>query len=178
MERTPPKTAWVEIQVDDDSVSLSLLTEGRDGAVVEETAMYSLEQLEDAAGAIDTLNLSDESQNALSEQSRLANIGRVFELSEQGNDLPEVGDVVEDENAPHWSESGWLEVTEVLEDVTADQYVIEGPNEGVVPEGMPLHFNDRTVAEANPSYDDDEPVVLAQYEGAGDWYAFPASRLQ
>jgi hypothetical protein len=172
-----PKTAWLEVQVDVDSISLSLLTEGQNGARVEETAMYHLDQLADSAGAIDTLNLSDESQERLNEQARLAAIGQIFEQSEDEPDLPEVGDVVEDENPPSWSVDGWLEVVEVMADVRCDEYVIQGFHEGEVVDERKQFNTDKTVADANPSYDADEPVVMAQYEGTGDWYAFPASRL-
>jgi len=175
MEQDTITNVWVEGQIHSDGVSLSLLSESREGgARVEAVENLTFEELESREGGLFNMGLSDETQSAFGETNRLAQVGKLFEESE-----PQVseGDVLTDENAPHWSSDDWVEVVEVLSDVTADRYVIEGPNAGPVPEGMPLHFHDSTVAEANPSYPEDDAVIIAQYAGTGKHYAFPESRL-
>ena len=174
MAREMPTTAYTEVQIDEDSISLTLISEsGSNGAVVEDTERFTFEELQSLSGEHSTLRLSDESAEALVEGRRLAMKGQILDSQPQVSE----GDVLTDENAPHWSSNDWVEVVEVL-DKSADRYVIEGPNEGPVPDGMPLHFHDRTVAEANPSYPDDDTVVIAQYAGTGKHYAFPISRLK
>lgn len=91
-------------------------------------------------------------------------VGEESVESQDAPPLPEPGDVLTDENAPDWSDCDWVEVRDVLPDVRADEYEIQ-------------NGTDMTVADANPSYPADDAVILAQYEGFGDWYAFPASRL-
>jgi hypothetical protein len=92
--------------------------------------------------------------------------------------LPQEGDVLTDKNAPNWSNDDWVEVVEVLEDVRCDEYVIQSMNpnrEGPAVEEVAFH--EETVADANLHAVRDEPVVIAQYNGSGDEYAFPITRL-
>lgn len=107
---------------------------------------------------------------------------RVIEISEastedESDNLPEVGDTVVDGNPPSWSDENELEVVEVLDYVRADEYVIEGKNEGQALEQWNQAWNDRTVADANPSYPEDDVVVRAKYVDGSKVYAYPASRL-
>lgn len=180
MESDSINNVWIEGQIHSDGVSLSLLSESREGgARVEAVENLTFEELESREGDLFNMRLSDETRLAIDETNRLANIGRIFEDSdESGDELPEVGDCLTDQNPPPWSDNTeCLEVVEVLEHVTCDEYVIQGRHEGQRVDKSKQDWTDKTVADANPSYDSDEPVVLAQYDGAGDWYAFPASRL-
>ncbi len=176
-----PNTAWVEVQVDENSISLSLLTEGNDGARVEETAMYNFKSLPQSDGAIDSLNLSDKTQDALAEQVRLSAIGKIFEDTEIDTTdeptYPEPDTVLTDDNPAPWSEDTRVEVLEVLSDVTCEEYVIQGRNSGEVVDPANQDWTDETVATANPSYSSDEPVIIGQYLDGNKEYAFPASRL-
>ena len=143
----------------------------------DETWFTFAELQEQSPSAPISLNLSDETQSAFAEERRMAQVGRISENQE--SNLPQVGDRVRDENPPDWAtDLEELEVVEVLSDVRADEYVIQGPNEGTAIDKSMQRLSDETVADANPSYDEDEPVVLAKYErGDSDEYAFPASRL-
>jgi len=175
MAREMPTTAYTEVQIDEDAISLTLISEsGSNGAVVEDTERYTFDELQDMSGDHFNLRLSDESQAALVEGQRDAMKGQILDA---GPDLPEVGDCLTDQNPPPWSDGEYLEVVEVREDVRCDEYVIQGFHEGEVVDKRQQFNTDKTVADANPSYDSDEPVVFAQYDGCGDWYAFPASRL-
>lgn len=174
-----PLTAYTEVQIDDDSISLTLISESQDGARIEDTERFTFDELQEMSGEHQTLRLSDDTQSELSEQARLAMVGNLSEaMSESGRNLPEAGDPMVDDNAPSWSEDPRVIVTEVVEDVTCDEWVIEGQHEGTALSPDLQTWTDKTVADANPSYDSDEPVVFAKYaDGDGDEYAFPASRL-
>lgn len=91
---------------------------------------------------------------------------------EQSDDLPEPGDVVEDANPPSWSQEDTL-IVESVADETAGEYVIQESAEWTT-------IPDKTVADANPSCDQDEPVIEAVYTDneQGDVYAFPLSRIE
>ena len=215
-----PTTAYTEVQIDEDSISLTLISEsGSNGPVIEDTERFTFEELQDMAGEHLTLRLSTDSRDALVDSRESAVVGNLLQsenLSEaaeempdnptseqllaymgllgggatdgvesnsqesgdsQESGLPEVGDCLTDQNPPSWSDNEYLEVVEVLPHVRCDEYVIQGRNEGEVVPRPEQDWTDETVATANPSYDEDEAVVMAQYEGTGDWYAFPASRL-
>ena len=81
-------------------------------------------------------------------------------IMDEGDDLPEPGDVLEDQNPADWSDDTRVEVVEVLPNTRCEE-----------------SWTDETVATANPSYDVDEPVVRGKYLGSETVYAFPASRL-
>jgi len=191
MAREQPTTVYTEVQIDEDSISLTLISEsGSNGAVIEDTQRYTFDELEDLTGQHETLHLSRESVNALEQGAVQDDMEQLLDeaeqmveepagqelAGEQVSGLPEVGAVYTDENAPSWSDDDWVEVVEVLEDVRCDEYVIQGNNEGPTDTSLQTFF-DETVADANPSYDPSEPVVIGQYNGSGDEYAFPASRL-
>jgi len=203
MAREQPTTVYTEVQIDEDSISLTLISEsGSNGAVIEDTQRYTFDELEDLTGQHETLRLSRESVNALeqgavqddmeqlldeAEQMVAEDTGQEFVEEPTGEDpdgtvdtglLPTTGEVLTDKNAPSWSDDDWVEVVEVLEDVSCDEYVIQSMNsqrENSVVSNVAFH--EETVADANPSYDPSEPVVIGQYNGSGDEYAFPASRL-
>lgn len=202
-----PITAYTEVQIDDDSISLTLITESSDGVTIEDTERFTFKELQSLSGEHLSLSLSGDSREALSDMREDANIGRMLQsqdLSEKeknlpsnpssrellaymgllddrddsGPDLPEAGDIVYDENPPDWARDKRVEVVEVLDDVRCDEYVIQGRHEG---EALAIHMHtmdDKTVADANPSYDADEPVVIGTYaDGSDTEYAFPAGRL-
>lgn len=190
MAREQPTAAYTEVQIDEDSISLTLISEsGSNGAIIEDTERFTFDELETMAGEHRTLRLSRESVNALEESDSQQFVEGVpgidgAELvenleTEQVSGLPEVDGVYTDENAPSWSDDDCVEVVEVLNNVRCDEYIIQSPyseREGTTPDSLdPLC--DKTVADANPSYDASETVVIGQYNGSGDEYAFPASRL-
>jgi hypothetical protein len=185
METDGLTTAYTEVQVDEDSISFTLLSESHDGVTVEDTERFTFAELEDMAGQHLNLSLSADSQSALGEQQRLAAIGLLHDS--QQSDFPQEGDILTDRNAPrrssHPRTCGFdsVEVVDVLPNIRADEYVIDGKNENRVIEKSLQSLQsieDITVADVNPSYDADEAVVKAQYEMGGDKvYAFPISRL-
>lgn len=72
------------------------------------------------------------------------------------------GDIVYDENSPHWSDDNRVEVTGVTDQVASEYQVDE----------------DSTIADLNPDYPSDDTVVEGTYSSGGNKeYAFPASRL-
>lgn len=158
MAQEPPTTAYVEAQIDEDSISLTLISEsGSSGAVIEDTERYTFEELQDMAGQHFNLSLSGDSQEALVEGRRLANIGRIFESQPR----IEEGDVLIDDNPAPWSDDDRV-VVEQVTNITAKDYDLLGST---------------TVASANPSYPEDDRVVEGHYEGSTKTYAFPESRL-
>jgi len=171
METDGLMTAYTEVQVDEDSISFTLLSESHDGATVEDTERFTFTELEDMAGQHFTLSLSPDSQSALGEQQRLATIGLLRDS--QQSDFPQEGDILTDENAPPGpSSAGFdcVEVVDVLPNIRADEYVIQ--------ENM--FEPDNTVADANPSYPSDDRVVLCRFGDQMDSdepYAYPESRL-
>lgn len=205
-----PTTAYTEVQIDEDSISLTLISEsGSSGPVIEDTERFTFEELQDMAGEHLTLRLSTDSREALVDSRESAVVGNLLQSESMeekaeiipdnpsstelmaymgllggeatdgeptGEDpdgttdtglLPTAGEVLTDMNAPDWSDDDWVEVVEVLPNTSADEYVIQENHIG----------RDETVADVNPSYDRDEPVIIGQYEGTGKHYAFPASRL-
>jgi hypothetical protein len=178
MERNNISDVWLEAQIDENGIALSLISEGvGEDAIVEAVDHYTFEELQDKSGDMFNMNLSDDSRETLSEMRRLSNIGKIAESdieakdeteSQEGKELPEEGDILWDDNAPSWSQDDRVEVVNVT-DQQADEYVIE---ERV--------FGNDHVSDANPSYDEQDTVIEATYldsERSGT-YAFPASRLE
>jgi hypothetical protein len=205
-----PITVWNEVRITSDGISISLLSESRDGpAIVEDEAWFTFDELESMAPSEPlSLNLSDQSQNALDEQSENATVGNLREaesMEEKADEMPEnpSADELLAYMEPGGQQSGdsresvdlqvgdvvrdtrppdgWRARLEVvgISDKSAHEYVIEERFAGP----------DETVANANPSpsCDPDEPVVEAVYrsdmnlKGAydeEDVYAFPESRLE
>lgn len=193
-----PIDVYVEAQIDDDSISLSLLSESRDGARVEDTARVTFDELQERAGDIFNLRLSPETREQMvGEQDDSWPVEQM--LSEDFEDLPETeemferisksaeemveemeepseGDVMVDTNAPEWSQDNALTVVEYLPHITCDEYVIDSLNSD---SDLELWSESaRTVADANPSFPADDAVITARYEEGGDVYAFPESRLE
>lgn len=205
-----PITAFNEVRITEDGISISLYTESSEGVRVEDERLFTFDEMEDMSGEVLMLKMSEDSRDELSEQRTGANIGRVLmagdsledradELSEnpEAEELlaymgfyddredvgeptyPEPGEIVVDQNPPEWSEGNELEVVEVLSDVTAEEYVVQGQNSDTTIDAALQSWDDKTVADANPSYSSDEPVIIAEYiDGNGTEYAFPASRLE
>lgn len=77
-----PTTAYTEVQIDDDSISLTLISEsGSSGPVIEDTERFTFEELQDMAGEHLTLRLSTDSREALSEQREEAIVGNLLQSS-------------------------------------------------------------------------------------------------
>ena len=177
MERTNISDVWLEAQIDENGIALTLISEGvGEDAIVEAVDHYTFDELQDKSGDMFNMNLSDDSRETLSEMRRLSNIGKIAESdfeatdeteSQEGDDLPEVGDVMIDENSPSWSKDDRVKVVNVT-DKQANEYVIEERLLG-----------NSHVSDANPSYNEEDTVIEATYVGSdGDeTYAFPVSRL-
>lgn len=198
MEQQTITTVWNEVRVTSEGISVSLLSETSEGgAVVEDEAWFTFEELAAMSPSEPlSLNLSDETKEALSEMrtnaERYENVLKIKEIvneepTGEHSSLLEVGDVVEDENPPSFPDAEEeLVVVEVMESVSCEEYVIQGQNEGTVTVPAFQKYNDKTVADANPSYDEDGYVVNAVYKSdieslenydESDVYAFPAARL-
>jgi hypothetical protein len=169
---------WNEITISGSGIGITLYSESAGtGARVEDETWYTFDELQSATGDIVSLNLSDETRERLStdESWSAPSTDEVLESAgqpsvhgqqsagQQSVDL-QVGDLVEDENPPDWTDGDVLEVVEILSDTRADEY----------------YFGEViTVATVNPEYPDDDPVVMATFiDGSEAEYAFPASRLE
>lgn len=170
-----PNTVWNEITISQSGIGITLYSESAgSGAVVEDEVWFTFDELDLKTGEIHSLNLSDITEESINELKKDATRGKILsedqsEFSEntQSENLPSVGDLVEDSNPPSWSEDNRLKVVEIP-DETTDEYVVEE---------RPV-YNDKTVADVNPSCDPDEPVVICEYVSGNDKeYAFPLSRL-
>jgi hypothetical protein len=192
---------WNEVRITSNGISITLLSESTDGtAVVEDETWFTFDELSAQSPSRPvTLNLSDETSEAIeeaNEQARIGQIERADALSEKAEHLPEspsadellaymglsseseieqvadehgrltAGDAAIDENAPHWSDDAQVIVLERLDDVTADEYVIQGMHEGAAIRPAVQAFTDRTVADANPHYPNTDAVILARYVGS------------
>jgi hypothetical protein len=203
---------WNEVRITSDGISITLLSERADGgAVVEDETWFTFDELTaESPSRPMTLNLSDETSEAIAEANEQARIGQMKAadgLAERAEILSEnpsadellaymglsseseieqvadefgrltAGDAAIDENAPSWSDDEQVIVLERLDDVTAEEYVIQGNNEGKALPPREQAWSDKTVATANPSYPDDDTVILARYIGGDKEYAVPESRL-
>jgi len=175
---------WNEVRVTSDGISVTLFSESADGgATVEDELWFTFDEIQEQAPSQPfSLNLSDETQSAIStigDRNKLQQeipdyieeYSQELENEQVGN-LPEVGDVLIDENAPDWSNGEWVEVVNIT-DQNAEDYVIEE---------WDCPYNDETVATANPNYSANDTVIEAKYldetgHPTGDSYAFPESRL-
>lgn len=172
---------WNEVRVTADGISITLFSErASGGATVEDEAWFTFDEMAaDAPQSPISLNLSDRTSDDWAETRRLARVGQIMDEgeNEKSHDLPKAGDVLTDRNPAPWSEDTQVEVVEVLPNVSCDEYVIQGQNEGDALTPSSQAWSDETVADSNPSYDEDEPVVRGRYVGSEKVYAFPASRL-
>ena len=177
---------WIEGQVDENSISLTLLSESN-GAKVEEIKSLTLDELTDLSGEIFSMNLSDETREAI--QSTTEN-GYVAEdefaaefvapdtentvendesdISNTGDyTLPAIGDTAYDTEGPDWGESTRMRVTDVFPNTLAEDFNINDDS-----------IYEKTVYSVN-NCEPDEPVIMACYEeGSGEPYAFPVTRLE
>jgi hypothetical protein len=169
MARQPVVSVWNEIRITGDGISMTLYSEGSDGVRVEDEVWFTTDELDEMAAGMESLRLSDETKDKLEGDANLS-------LEELRESLKEEsvrkrfkeGDRAIDANSADWSMDAEVEVIGYAEE-QADEYVIEES----------LNTGDsKTVADANPQYDPDEPVVEAMYESGGDTYAFPESRLE
>lgn len=174
MEQNPPVSAWTEIQIDNDSISLTLVTEGPDGTKVEDTERFTFDELQDKAGAIESLKLSTETKETMREAQQELNdleAKRLIAEMESDDNLPSEGDILIDKGSPSWSNDDRVRVVEVLENTTCDEQLID------MDQGLGSLFK-KSVAQANPSYPDDDCVIVAEYvDDPTKNYYFPESRL-
>ena len=194
-----PLTVWNEITISQSGIGITLYSESTDGAVVEDETWFTFDELQAETGEIHSLNLSEETDELMAEAAKTSRQQKIYnefedidfgkledeledELYEEqeSHDFPNEGEIVEDLNPPSWSENNALEVVEVLEDVKAEDYVIQGQRAGVaLSEDEHLSLYEQSVAQANPSYDSDDPVVMCEYadENNNTTYAFPLGRI-
>lgn len=180
-----PTSVWVETRITNEGISISLLSESRDGAIVEDETWFTFSEMKEMApSAPISLNLTDTTRDLLRQESAGGEekFGRghsyedgsyehdrdldIDELLDTGTEpsMPQKGDVLMDQNPPPWgSDKVPITVTEVLENVKANEHTINEYN--------------MTVADANPSYSRFDPVILGTYPDSDKEYAFPKSRL-
>jgi|APHM01.1.fsa_nt_gi hypothetical protein len=65
MTRDNPSTVYTEIKVDENSISLAMLSQGHSEPVVEDTQRYTFEELQDMAGSHETLRLSEKTREQM-----------------------------------------------------------------------------------------------------------------
>jgi hypothetical protein len=173
---------WNEVRFTSDGISITLFSESQaGGAVVEDEAWFTFEELQEQAPSnTQSLNLSDETQSAISEQSEYSEVDTLLEEVEQNivedtqsEDLPEVGHIYKDTNAPEWSVDDRVEVVGIS-DKSVDEYVVKECR---------LRGGKVTVFDLNEGVDADETVIEAQYldsdgHPSGKVYGFPVSRLE
>lgn len=172
-----PINVWTEMRATSEGISITLYSEWRERrepTQVEDEVWYThteLEVMSEEGSLRSDLKLSESTRNRLSEVNDTDPAGSVMCSQFVEDDLPEEGDKMLDSNAPSWSSFDMVKVEEVT-DKKADEYVIEENT----------YNPSKTVADANPSYPDDNRVVLARYGTETGWsntaYAFPASRLE
>lgn len=165
-----PTSVWVETRITNEGISISLLSESRDGAIVEDETWFTFAEMNEMApSAPISLNLTDTTRDLLRQESAGDEDNSdldIDELLDTGTEpsMPQEGDVLMDQNPPPWgSDEVPITVTEVLENVKANEHTIN--NYGM------------TVADANPSYSRFDPVILGTYPDSDKEYAFPKSRL-
>jgi hypothetical protein len=156
---------WTEITRSGDGVAITLYSESAEGeAMVEDMAWCDASDSQKSPLPLESLNLSDETQAALQSENEEPETGL------------EAGELVIDEGAPNFGNPE-IRITEIM-DVPAEEYVIDGPQEGKVVPTSEQRFSDKTVADANAAYPEDDPVILGRYADESAEYAFPASRLE
>ena len=162
-----PTTVYTEVQIDEDSISLTTISEsGSDGPVIEDTARWTFDELQSLSGEHRMLRLSRETQSALESGSLQSQLSEIFAEAEADLYFPDEGDVLIDDNPAPWSDDTRV-VVEKVTDTPANEYVIQENR----------YSADQTVADANPSYPADNRVVEGHYEGSVKTYAFPIDRL-
>lgn len=165
---------WNEVRVGPAGVSVSLYAEWDDGTVtVEDETWFTHDELSVETGFLQSLNLTDGTSSALFEPTGADPDGTVDTASPDDQPVPNVGDRLHDTDPPDWSD-GWplVEVTDVFLATMADEYTVE----------TKLLGDNATVADVNPSFPENDYIVLGQYvqtDGSlsDKEYAFPRSRL-
>lgn len=88
-----PTTAYTEVQIDEDSISLTLISEsGSNGPVIEDTERFTFEELQDMAGEHLTLRLSTDSREALVDSRESAVVGNLL----QSESMEEKAEIIPD----------------------------------------------------------------------------------
>lgn len=183
MTQDTPTTVWNEVRVTSDGISISMYSESRDsGAVVEDELWFTFDELQAMSPSEPKqMRLSQSSRKLLEDAASAMQKQEVMEELEESEPSYEEGEVVQDTNAPSWSEDDRLVVVNVA-DHPADEYIVEARR----------HRPNETVYTTNPSCDADETVIEAVYyddwvhsdaEGYGEYneddvYAFPESRIK
>lgn len=160
MEQNTINNVWLEVQYDGDSFNLTLLTEAV-GRQAKAEAVTNLDPDTLAEGSVFSLSLSDETRSALVDNQQSGN--PLDQLETAPRPTPERGQIMVDDNPAPWSDDDRVEVIYAT-DYEADTFDMDDTGS--------------TVAQANPSYPDDDNVIIAKYVGSVKEYAFPASRLK
>jgi len=172
-----PTTVWNEVRFTSEGISISLFSESPDGGMILEDEMwYTYDELQEMVPSEPlSMRLSDQSRRALVDSLESVDSQEPVTMKEsvdsRESDLPEVGQMMTDTNAPSWSVDDRVEVVSIS-DKSADEYVVQESDFG----------RPKTVADVNYESDADETVIEAQYLDesglpAGKVYGFPVSRL-
>lgn len=198
-----PTTAYTEVQIDEDSISLTLISEsGSNGPVIEDTERFTFEELQDMAGEHLTLRLSTDSREALVDSRESAVVGNLAQsenLSEAAEEMPDNPTSEQlmaymgllGGGATDGQESDLPEVGDIMTDTNSPEWSVDdrvevvsisdkSADEYIVQESD--FGRAKTVADVNYEADPNETVIEAQYLDAegfpnGKVYGFPASRL-
>lgn len=190
-----PTTVWLEAQVDNDGLALTLVSEGRAGSTVEEANYYSFAQLQEMAGDMFSMSLTDETRESLDDARNDLEWARAFL-----DDMAETGESDESDESDEsfeppvtaadalssdvswerpWPQSGDVYVDTVTE---SEVWVINVHENETAAEtraiGRLAEPKDMTVAEesVNSAFPDDDPVVLVSNSDSRCYYV-PVSRL-
>ena len=185
-----PTTAYTEVQIDDDSISLTLISEsGSNGPVIEDTERFTFEELQNMAGEHLTLRLSADSREALSDSRESAVVGNLAQsenLSEAAEEMPDNptsdellaymgllgGGATDGQESGDSQESDLPEVGDTMVDTNSPEWSDDdrvrvtnisdkSADEYIVQESDFGYI--KTVADVNYDADDDETVIEAQY---------------
>ena len=151
--------AWTELRVTSDGISVSLYTESGDLVSVEDETWFTWSELQGSVGDRVTLDADVEAWEKTPDWASMT--PAESSTRKENYDLPEVGDVMVDLDAPDWSKYRRVRVTNVS---TTPQSEWSVDN----------HDWAETLSELNPVEPRDAPVVEAEYlDGGSTEYAFP-----
>jgi len=185
-----PTTAYTEVQIDEDSISLTLITEsGSNGPVIEDTERFTFKELQDMAGEHLTLRLSSDSREALVDSRESAVVGNLAQsenLSEAAEEMPDNptsdellaymgllgGGATDGQESGDSQESDLPEVGDTMVDTNSPEWSDDdrvrvtnisdkSADEYIVQESDFGYV--KTVADVNYDADPDETVIEAQY---------------
>ena len=196
-----PTTAYTEVQIDEDSISLTLISEsGSNGPVIEDTERFTFEELQDMAGEHLTLRLSTDSREALVDSRESAVVGNLLQsesMEEKAEIIPDNpsskelmaymgllgGEATDGRESGDSQESDLPEVGDILTDTNSPEWSVDdrvevvsisdkSADEYIVQESD--FGRPKTVADVNYEADADETVIEAQYLDA---QGFPEGKV-